>query len=225
MAGWYSFISHLVFFPSTPCIFRQVMNQLSILFFFWSIWSFCCQQTVKNFILNRCNAKTNYLNDSTVKSGQCNGNHESTQQITDGKLQWISCFQHLLYKTRGTTHRENTWVMKSMSNSLHMQGLQSNSSSTYEISKSEWRMGSTLLSLICCTVWHCGKRLFAHKHTHTHRVSMLPGGMPLIQAVAVGSIRPQAAASTRWVGWRSDEPRTHSHCSFYLILSFFPLTL
>lgn len=29
-------------------------------------------------------------------------------------------------------------------------------------------MGCTLLSLVCCTVWHCGKSLFAHKHTHTH---------------------------------------------------------
>ncbi len=34
-------------------------------------------------------------------------------------------------------------------------------------------MCSALLSLVFCEVWHCGKRLFAHKHTHTHRASML----------------------------------------------------
>ena len=66
--------------------------------------------------------------------------------------------------------------------------------------------------------------LHTNTHTHTHTASMLslPGRMPLVQAGAVGSTRPQAAASTRseqWVGWRSVGPWTHWHCSSSLFFS------
>ncbi len=91
--------------------------------------------------------------------------------------------------------------------------------------KNEWRMCSTQFGLLQgLALWE--ETVCTQTRTHTRPLCWsLPGRTPLVKAGAVGSTRPQAAASTqseRWVGWRSDGPWTHWHCSFYQFFSFFP---